>query len=79
MKKRVKVEAPKMCPNCKANLETTRTDAFGAKSKTHYYEIEECLVCREYKGKGRLVPKTGTKTNPDGTGSFTGKLVGMGF
>ena len=79
MKKHGKVESPKMCPHCKADLETTKTDAFGVKSKTHFYIVEECHVCHEYKGKGILVPKMGVKTNADGTGSLVGKLVGMGF
>jgi len=79
MKKHGKVETVKMCPNCKANLETITTDALGMKKTTHNYVYEECMVCREFKTKGRLVPKTGVKVNADGTGSFTGKLVGMGF
>ena len=52
-----KGEPKKMCPHCKADLETSKTDAFGEKAKTHYYVVEECHVCGEYRGKGRLVPK----------------------
>jgi len=80
MKMRGKNEEPKkMCPRCKADLETVVNDALGAKRTTHNYIYEECVVCREFKTKGRLVPKTGVKVNADGTGSFTGPLTGMGF
>jgi uncharacterized protein with PIN domain len=53
-----KEETKKMCPHCKADLETIRTDAFGSRFKTHFYVVEECHVCGGYRGRGRLEIKS---------------------
>jgi transcription elongation factor Elf1 len=71
------VERQMVCLVCKANLEKVVMPAWGARKDTHEMVTMKCMVCGY--SKDSMVPKVRAKVNSDGTGSFVGKLVGMGF